>query len=208
MILLCRIVASRVSLVSKRSLGSQLRQIVGVHTCSRLRQQQKTEDEYSNKAESVIAESKQEHQSVSTAIKAKEAIGNVSYGVVFLLGAGILLGLFYVVGYELFSQSSVTKIQDKAFQVLKDDARVQRIVGTPIACYGTESSSRRGRHQPRHYVDLRPDGTATMRMSFIISGPLGKANVMVQVEDYKKENVISRIHIKEDKKFAEIIRIV
>lgn len=105
---------------------------------------QKLENEQKLK-QSIIESSFQDSQvstHVTGAKKAKQAAKDVGNGMILLGGAGLIIGIFYILFSELFSRESPSGIYNESSKICLDDPQVQDAFGHPIKVH-TESGGRR-----------------------------------------------------------------
>eukprot|EP00912_Choanoflagellata_sp_UC4_P001297 UC4_evm4s805 len=116
-------------------------------------------------------------------VQEKVIEGTKLSGSVFVLSASafILAGLFYNLGGELFSVDSKTALYLEAYDKIKKDVNVQKILGSEVR--------RGGDQRPLHATNYRTvNGDEFTRMEFLVEGNLGKAIVHVEA---KKNGILS-----------------
>ena len=95
--------------------------------------------------QSIIESSFQGNQ-VSTRVtgtkRAKQAAKDAGYGMIILGGAGLIIGIFYILFSELFSRESPSGIYNESSKICLMDPQVQDALGHPIKIH-TESGGRR-----------------------------------------------------------------
>ncbi|XP_053208454.1 mitochondrial import inner membrane translocase subunit Tim21-like [Panonychus citri] len=127
----------------------------------------------------------------------------------FFAGGLALIGVIgYTVFNELFSSSSPSNIQSKAFDLIKEDNRVIDILGKEMKAFGSATWGRRGRHQPAYQTSQTSEGTIKMNMVFKLSGPRGRATAYVEIDDYGKGNYITGIVVQSDLGVRQIIKVL
>lgn len=112
---------------------------ITINFCS----QQKLKNDQEKK--SIIESSFQEGQvstHVTGAKRAKEAAKDAGYGMIILGGAGLIIGIFYILFSELFSRESPSGIYNESSKICLMDPQVQDALGHPIKIH-TESGGRR-----------------------------------------------------------------
>lgn len=201
-----RAIFSNEFLLARRLVSTRLLPVASLYRCARLYQIDKsnaTESSEKNHVPSTAKETKGETLS-TTRVVAKKMNNWILFA--FFAGGIFLLGSVAAELYgELFGSSSIYKIQDKVFKLCKDDPRVQRFVGTPMSSLGAEMSNRRGRSRPSVRENFDPEGNITMRMTFKLSGPNGTATCVTEVQNYRKENIITKIVVRQDAQPQDVV---
>ncbi|XP_055921733.1 mitochondrial import inner membrane translocase subunit Tim21 [Eupeodes corollae] len=113
--------------------------------------------------------------------KIKENTKTASYMGVILLGVGVTGALFYAVFKELFSSNSPNNIYSRALERVKEEPRVQDVLGAPIKGFGEES--RRGRRQHVAHSKFERNGVPHLRMQFYVQGIRNKATVHLEMKE-------------------------
>ncbi|XP_017491448.1 PREDICTED: mitochondrial import inner membrane translocase subunit Tim21 [Rhagoletis zephyria] len=110
--------------------------------------------------------------------KIKENTKTASYTAIILAGVGVTGIVFYAIFRELFSSSSPNNIYSDAFDLVKEDPRVQDALGAPIKGYGEES--RRGRRQRVAHSTFERNGVLHVRMQFYVQGIRNRGTVHLE----------------------------
>ncbi|XP_015785901.1 mitochondrial import inner membrane translocase subunit Tim21 [Tetranychus urticae] len=155
-------------------------------------------------------ETSDDKNKVSTSVGEKVVHGTkLIFYLSFFAGGLVLFGVIgYTVFKELFSSSSPSKIQGKAFDLIKEDSRVIDLLGKDMKSFGSATWGRRGRHQPAYVTSQTPEGTIKMNMAFKLSGPRGRATAYVEIDDYGKGNYISAVVVQSDLGARQIIKVL
>jgi len=150
-----------------------------IHTCN-IRNIH-TSNILSKKTALAEAISKDQPGQLTLGEKVKENTRSASYGVVIVVGVGVIGYIFYYLFNELFSGKSPDGVYSKAYDDCVANTKVQDMLGEPIKGYGEET--RRGRRRHPSHMEFMRDDVKHMRMKFYLKGSRRKATVHLEVSE-------------------------
>ncbi|XP_033125240.1 mitochondrial import inner membrane translocase subunit Tim21-like [Anneissia japonica] len=141
----------------------------------------------SNKRKDVVAAKTKNTHQVQLGQKVAQASKDVTYIAVVVVGAVLLVAMFYTVGQELMDSKSPNSVFTRSLKLCKKNYEVMEAIGEPIKGYG--EMDRRGRRKHVSHVIYTKNGSQYMRMKFYIEGSKRKGTVHLQVEQVSNGNL-------------------
>ncbi|KAF9106483.1 mitochondrial import inner membrane translocase subunit tim21 [Mortierella sp. AM989] len=108
-----------------------------------------------------------------------------------VVAAGVLLvgAIGYAIVSELFGSNSDTHIFGDALEKIRNNQKLEDILGTPIKGHGEPSSSRRRRNRRIHsQVVLDPEYKEHLLMRFYVEGPDNEGTAHLEMVKNKRNN--------------------
>ncbi|KAL7053479.1 hypothetical protein AAHC03_027088 [Spirometra sp. Aus1] len=125
----------------------------------------------------------------STSLKQRvsQSAADAGYTTVIIGGIALTGVIFYVIGNELFSKKSPTRVYEDALKLCANDQRVQDLLGSSITgCGEANRRGRRTRVASSSWSDK--EGRQHMTMRFFLKGPVASGTAHLEVyENDKKE---------------------
>lgn len=140
---------------------------------------------YSNQSQNMPTKSDQSNSrnqiQTGFAEVVKENTKSAWYLCVIVGGIGVTACIFYTILKELFSESSINGIYNKATKRCLQDSRILDALGEPVKAYGEES--RRGRRTHVRHNIIMQNGIKHVRMQFYIQGIRKRGTVHLEVKE-------------------------
>ncbi|XP_071959181.1 mitochondrial import inner membrane translocase subunit Tim21-like [Antedon mediterranea] len=128
-----------------------------------------------------IAKSKTKgSQQIQIGKKVAQASKDLTYIAVVVVGAVLLIAMFYTVGQELMDSKSPNSVFTRSLKLCKNNYEVVEAIGEPVKGYG--EMDRRGRRRHVSHMIFTKNDIQYMRMKFYIEGSKQKGTVHLQVE--------------------------
>ncbi|KAI9354124.1 TIM21-domain-containing protein [Zopfochytrium polystomum] len=96
---------------------------------------------------------------------------STGYFTIIVVGVGLFGLALYYTGVSAYDDWQAQKLFDEAFEILKENAQLQSLVGTPMKGFGERGH--RGPRLTRHLIKDDAGREADLVMRFHVSGPTG-----------------------------------
>nr|CDS30351.1 expressed protein [Hymenolepis microstoma] len=123
--------------------------------------------------------------------KVKQGASDFWYSTIVVGGIALTGLIFYVIGSELFSSKSPTRVYEDALKICISDHRVQDLLGTPIT--GCGEVNRRGRRT--HIASSKwtdTHGKKHLTMRFYLKGAYATGTVHLELYESDSEEMVYR----------------